>query len=301
MFFGDNNSRYTHLSPFSKNIIHDKGVYFPTVYHYYAYHKFNKTDPGHAKLLLNSNIKKLVQFSNSRRNRIMPSWDATKYDIMRKGYTLKFEQYREAKECLLSTTSDLKYNGNPTFKYWNCYGQNNLGKLLMELRDEFRQRAAVTKFAVHKPEPEPVAEPEPEPESESESEPDQLSVAIPVLPQRLSLNNIEIEEITPTDIQLLKISLDIVDIDDTLCIPLIEKKKVTGEEVSDTTLITIARKLTGKDVEFIDSENWYSHILQHLSGFMRGVPVSDDIDDEIKNYVQGIIDRNTDDCAPILS
>jgi predicted NAD-dependent protein-ADP-ribosyltransferase YbiA (DUF1768 family) len=61
-------------------------------------------------------------------------------EIMREGLRLKFSQNLEMKETLLATRdAKLEEIGRFEGEYWTNKGQNRLGQLLMELRDELRQ------------------------------------------------------------------------------------------------------------------------------------------------------------------
>ena len=150
MFFSDGNGQYSYLSPFSEHPITEKGVEFKSVYHYYVYNKFILTDPYWAKASMKiESMRKLIQIGNSRRHRIIPCWDSKKYDIMKKGYESKFQQHKDIKQKLIDLKeSNLKYNAQPEFKYWSCYGKNMLGQLLMELKNKYSKESA--------PEPKPV-------------------------------------------------------------------------------------------------------------------------------------------------
>jgi ribA/ribD-fused uncharacterized protein len=155
MFFNDGNGQTSYLSPFSKHPITEKGLKFQSVYHYYTFNKFNKfkpIDPQRAAASLNSKTTKiLIQIGNSRRHRIIPDWDSKKYGIMKRGYELKFQQHKDIKQGLIDLQApELKYTAQPMFKYWGCYGENMLGKLLLELKKKYIEES------ISKPKPVPV-------------------------------------------------------------------------------------------------------------------------------------------------
>lgn len=74
---------------------------------------------------------------------LRPDWDAIKIDVMRYGLRLKFNQNQRLKKKLIDTYPMILEEGNT----WNDtiwgvdiytgYGMNLLGKLLMELRDDY--------------------------------------------------------------------------------------------------------------------------------------------------------------------
>lgn len=80
------------------------------------------------------------------------SWDAVKYGIVKNGNRAKYEQNHELKELLLSTGNSILAEASPKDKVWGIGldaknaaktnpsgwpGENLLGKILMELREEF--------------------------------------------------------------------------------------------------------------------------------------------------------------------
>ena len=70
------------------------------------------------------------------------NWDVIKYDIMYNIVLAKFTQNPELKAKLLATGNELLEEGNNWGdKIWgtvNGVGHNNLGKILMRIRDELR-------------------------------------------------------------------------------------------------------------------------------------------------------------------
>ena len=116
----------------------ETGTTFPTVEHYFQANKADgmrdylaiatASTPGQAKRL-------------GRRCTLRYDWESVKIEVMRKGLRLKFAD-PALKSKLLATGEEELIEGN----YWNdtfwgvCRGkgQNNLGKLLMELREELK-------------------------------------------------------------------------------------------------------------------------------------------------------------------
>lgn len=78
-------------------------------------------------------------------------WEEHKYEIVKQGNRLKFQQNVDLKKKLLETKEKVLVEaspsdriwgigmsvGNPNVHYPETWGQNLLGKILMELRDEF--------------------------------------------------------------------------------------------------------------------------------------------------------------------
>jgi ribA/ribD-fused uncharacterized protein len=76
---------------------------------------------------------------------IVPNWSEIKYDRMRKVLRAKFSQHEDLREVLLSTGNarlvEVGRVDSPVNRIWgeiNGRGQNMLGILLMELREELK-------------------------------------------------------------------------------------------------------------------------------------------------------------------
>jgi ribA/ribD-fused uncharacterized protein len=79
---------------------------------------------------------------------IVPEWSRTKFDRMREVLRAKFTQHEDLKGLLLSTGDarlvEVGRTDNPVNRTWgevNGIGQNMLGVLLMEVRDEIRRQS----------------------------------------------------------------------------------------------------------------------------------------------------------------
>ena len=150
MIFGNEESEYSYLSPFSKHNIRENGVVFSSVYNYYLYRKFNNINATRLKIMTSIQQERvLMQISNNRTNRIVTNWDAVKYNIMKRGFMLKFEQHPVLlKKFEKLDYSDYKYN-IPSFSYWGYTGKNKLCELLCELRMEYGFQLFETKNHSH--------------------------------------------------------------------------------------------------------------------------------------------------------
>ena len=87
---------------------------------------FYLLDPGPAKRL-------------GKKVKMRPDWEEIKLSIMYDIVKAKFEQNPELRESLLSTTGHLEEGNTWGDKIWgtvNREGENNLGKILMRIRDE---------------------------------------------------------------------------------------------------------------------------------------------------------------------
>ncbi len=132
---------YFFLSNFSASPFRINYVLFPTMEHYFQANKAdNQNDylhiayahaPGEAKRL-------------GRKIQLRPDWEKIKDNVMLTGLRKKFED-PELRSLLLATGDEELVEGN----YWgdtywgvcNGVGQNKLGKLLMQVREEIKNNA----------------------------------------------------------------------------------------------------------------------------------------------------------------
>lgn len=132
---------YFFLSNFSASPFRINYVLFPTMEHYFQANKAdNQNDylhiayaptPGEAKWL-------------GRKIQLRPDWEKIKDNVMLTGLRKKFAD-PELRSLLLSTGDEELIEGN----YWgdtywgvcNGVGQNKLGKLLMQVREEIKNNA----------------------------------------------------------------------------------------------------------------------------------------------------------------
>ena len=112
------------------------GIEYPSVEHAYQAAKTvdRRERAAIAKCATAGEAKKLGQ-----KCAIRPDWDAVKIEIMR-GLLKKKFSYRRLKKALLDTgEAYLEEGNNWGDSFWgvcNDIGENHLGKLLMEIRDE---------------------------------------------------------------------------------------------------------------------------------------------------------------------
>lgn len=83
---------------------------------------------------------------------VHPDWSKTKFERMKKILLCKFTQHADLQELLLSTGKkrlvEVATVDNAVNRLWgevNGKGQNKLGELLMEVREEIRQKLASSK------------------------------------------------------------------------------------------------------------------------------------------------------------
>lgn len=134
------NGEYYFLSNYYYSPIVFEGIHYPTVEHAFQAAKTlnNNKRLEIAKMRTPGQAKKAGRTISLR-----PDWEEVKFDVMKKCVKSKFEDY-DLRNRLLSTGDVELIEGN----WWNdtvwgvCngIGQNNLGKILMEVRDEIRRQ-----------------------------------------------------------------------------------------------------------------------------------------------------------------
>ena len=149
--------RWRFLSNFHPAKIVDRGITYPSTEHYYVAMKINKPqyiryggllkyyDVIDARELVSTvptsgRVKRLGQSISVRSD-----WDDIKLKVMEFALRQKFKD-EDLKQMLIDTGSEELIEGNTWHdNFWgicSCSkcgkGQNNLGKLLMKIREEFR-------------------------------------------------------------------------------------------------------------------------------------------------------------------
>lgn len=137
---------YGCFSNFSPHPIYLEGWYWRTVEHYYQAQKF----VGTAQEFLIPVIRNVdtpmaaAEIGRDRNHRCRADWEQVKLKIMWQGVLTKFLTHSDIQLILLGTGSQLIVENSPRDYYWGCgrdrTGQNQLGKTLMKVRHEIRQR-----------------------------------------------------------------------------------------------------------------------------------------------------------------
>ena len=132
--------KYGPFSNFSRHSVDLDGKTWPTSEHYYQAMKFPSDEEVQERV---RNCKAPGLAADMGRDRSLPmrkDWDEVKDDVMRTVIRAKFTQREDLKELLQSTESEHIIEDSPIDFYWGCgsdgTGQNMLGRVLMEIRDE---------------------------------------------------------------------------------------------------------------------------------------------------------------------
>ena len=136
---------YGCFSNFSLHPIHCLGRDWRTVEHYYQAQKFvGSTDEAVVSLIRQAKTpQEAAALGRDRRRTVRSDWKQAKLDVMWQGVWTKFLTYRDIQAILLSTGDEAIVENSTTDYYWGCgddgTGDNQLGKILMKVRDKLRQ------------------------------------------------------------------------------------------------------------------------------------------------------------------
>jgi N-glycosidase YbiA len=137
------NEPYGEFSNFSPHPFDLDGRVWPTAEHYFQAQKFSGTEHEEAVRLARSPMI-AARMGRSRERPLRPDWETMKDDVMREALRAKFTQH-PALGSLLLTTGDaelVEHTNNDA--YWadggDGSGKNRLGQLLVELRQQLRNR-----------------------------------------------------------------------------------------------------------------------------------------------------------------
>lgn len=138
---------YGCFSNFSLHEISLHGQEWLTVEHYYQAQKFVSTDERLvATIRAVPTPQEAAKLGRDPNHRIRADWEAVKIPIMREAVLTKFLAHTDIQAVLLATADQVIVEDSPTDYYWGCgcdrTGQNHLGKILMSVRKEIRQRLA---------------------------------------------------------------------------------------------------------------------------------------------------------------
>jgi len=138
--------QYAFLSNFYRSVFRDDVNTFTTVEQYFQYQKAKRFDDKVAmkKLLTCEDAKIAKRIGRQIQNFIPSKWFEECIPIMETGLNLKFKQNPVLLQKLLDTGNTELIEGNDWGdKFWGIShgeGKNNLGKLLMKIRDELQNK-----------------------------------------------------------------------------------------------------------------------------------------------------------------
>ncbi len=136
---------YEGFSNFSNHAIFIDDKLWQTSEHYYQAQKFDD-DELRQKIHRARSPLQSKNIADAHKTHIKADWDSLKNAVMRNSLQHKFEQHEDLKELLQDTGTREIIEYNEQDRYWGNNGkgdsegngQNNLGKTIMQLRDEMR-------------------------------------------------------------------------------------------------------------------------------------------------------------------
>lgn len=119
---------------------------YPTSEHYFQAQKFAGTDEEHAEAIRTTASPMIAARMGRDRNRkLRPDWESVKDFVMRDAVLAKFQQHEQLGQLLLSTGDATLIEHTANDAYWgdggDGSGNNMLGRILMEVREQLRGNA----------------------------------------------------------------------------------------------------------------------------------------------------------------
>jgi len=133
------------FSNFSAHTVEYNGVNYPTAEHAFHAQKFD--DPLLADKIRDCGSPLAAwQLAHELKPQRRSDWNDVKVAILTDIIRAKVNQHQEVKDALLSSGSEEIIEINPNDDFWGSgpdgNGQNNTGKIFMQIRSELQSRAA---------------------------------------------------------------------------------------------------------------------------------------------------------------
>ena len=135
---------YGCFSNFSPHPINLRGTNWQTVEHYYQAQKFVGTADAALIPVIHTaqTPADAAALGRDRTCLVRSDWEQVKTSVMREAVLKKFLTHVDIQSILISTGDELIVENSQTDYYWGCggdhTGQNQLGKILMLVRQEIR-------------------------------------------------------------------------------------------------------------------------------------------------------------------
>jgi ribA/ribD-fused uncharacterized protein len=116
------------------------GRHYATVENFYQSMKSTEEDMGEwiASAPKPYHAMKAGRNLRATKKEIWINWDESRVEIMLVGIRKKFESNSELREKLLNTGDIILHENSPSDKFWGIKGKDQLGKCLMQIRQEIR-------------------------------------------------------------------------------------------------------------------------------------------------------------------
>ncbi len=135
--WGRVDEEYEFLSNFHEDPFVLDGNEYATVEHYYQSKKFEGTE-YEEKVRLAPTPKDAKRLARAKK--IREDWYEINKTVMLRALRAKFEQNPDLAKKLLETGDAQLHEESPKDMYWGVKGQDRLGKLLMQVREELRKK-----------------------------------------------------------------------------------------------------------------------------------------------------------------
>jgi ribA/ribD-fused uncharacterized protein len=143
IWFYSKSPEYGWLSNFSEDGFRLAGVRWPSVEHFYQAQKYAGTEAAERIRRAETPLK-ARKAGQDRSLHPRADWDAVKEEVMRQAIRAKFEQNRRLRDLLLATGDEELVHESSSDLFWGRsregVGENRLGAILMEVRQELRER-----------------------------------------------------------------------------------------------------------------------------------------------------------------
>jgi ribA/ribD-fused uncharacterized protein len=152
---GEDKGPYKFLDNQAEYPIQINDVKYPTIEHYFQAQKALEfgDDEIHKQIMKTPSAKAVKALGKKVKNFIKELWDSKRIEIMARGIRAKFVQHPELQKQLIDTGSKQIGEADARDSFWGIgtssstelskdplkwKGQNQLGKILMSLREEFK-------------------------------------------------------------------------------------------------------------------------------------------------------------------
>jgi N-glycosidase YbiA len=138
---------YGEFSNFARYPIQLKGKQWPTSEHYFQAQKFAEVR-DQDEIRRASTPMLAAQFGRDRKRKLRRDWESVKLGVMREAVEAKFRQHDELRALLLSTGDAKLVEHTENDDFWgdggDGRGRNELGRILMSVRDRLRGEVGAT-------------------------------------------------------------------------------------------------------------------------------------------------------------
>jgi N-glycosidase YbiA len=141
ILFNSKSGESSFLSNFHPCTISIDRVIYASVEHYYQSQK--PADPRIGRWLGDAPTASLAKKASRllKEKDIVSDWRGKREELMRKAVRAKFTQNADLREKLLKTGDAVLHEDNPEDLFWGMAGEDKLGRMLMELREDLRNES----------------------------------------------------------------------------------------------------------------------------------------------------------------